>query len=199
MRTVKKVIKTAVMENKSWKQEMQIFLRNYRATSHASTKVPPATVLFGRPIKIRLPQVMTQPKDDTILRRNDADAKLRMKSYAERKPNVKRNTIEGELVLLRNNEKNKQLPSYDPRPYQVVGRKGSMITAARDFRTVTRNSSFFKPITMREDEKKPTKMVLQEGKGPQEIHSELTRPKLPLTKETVTETAPEQGTSLYPT
>ena len=37
-------------------------------------------------------------------------------------------------------------------------------------------------------------MVLQEGKGPQEIHSELTRPKLPLTKETVTETPPEQET-----
>ena len=29
MRTIKKVIKTAVMENKSWKQEMHIFLRNY--------------------------------------------------------------------------------------------------------------------------------------------------------------------------
>ena len=140
MRTIKKVIKTAVMENKSWKHEMHIFLRNYRATPHASSRVPHATVLFGRPIKIRLPQVMTQPKDDTILRRNDADAKLRMKSYAERKPNVKRNTIEeGELVLVRNNEKSKQLPTYDPSPYQVVGRKGSMITAARDFRTVTRN------------------------------------------------------------
>ena len=187
MRTIKNVIKTAVMENKSWKQEMHIFLRNYRATPHAFTKVPPAAVLFGRPIKIRLPQVITQPKDDTNLRRNDADAKLRMNSYAERKPNVKRNTIEGELVLMRNNENGKQLPTYDLSLYQVVGRKGSMITAARNFCTVTRNSSLFKLITTREGEKKPTKIVLQERKGPQEIYSELTRPKLPLSKETVTE------------
>ena len=57
MRTVKKVIKAAVMENKVWKQEMYKFLRNYRATPHTSTKTPPATALFGRPMKTRLPQI----------------------------------------------------------------------------------------------------------------------------------------------
>ena len=40
VRTVKKVIKTANVERKSWKQEMYRFLRNFRATPHATTKVP---------------------------------------------------------------------------------------------------------------------------------------------------------------
>ena len=57
MRTVKKVIKTAVMENKVWKQEMYKFLRNYRATPHTSTKTSPATALFGCPMKTRLSQL----------------------------------------------------------------------------------------------------------------------------------------------
>ena len=108
----------------------------------------------GRPIKTHLSQIMTQLKDDTILRRNDSDAKLRMKLYTERKRNVKHNSIkEGEVVLLRNHdEESKQLLTYDPSPYHVVARKGSMITAVRDSRTVTHNSLFFKPIN-REKEK----------------------------------------------
>ena len=94
MRTIEKVIKVvALMENKSWQQEMHIFLRNYRVTPHASTKVLPVPMLFGRPIKIRVSQIRTQRKDDTILLGSDADEKLRMKSYAKRKPNVKHLTI----------------------------------------------------------------------------------------------------------
>ena len=43
VRTVKKVIKTATVERKNWKQEMHRFLRNYRATPHSTTRVPEIT------------------------------------------------------------------------------------------------------------------------------------------------------------
>ena len=56
VRTVKKVIKTANVERKSWKQEMYRFLRNFRATPHTTTRVPPATALFGRAMKTKLPE-----------------------------------------------------------------------------------------------------------------------------------------------
>ncbi len=42
VRTVKKMIKTANLEGKSWKQEMYRFLRNFRATPHTTTRVPPS-------------------------------------------------------------------------------------------------------------------------------------------------------------
>jgi len=90
MRTVKKVIKAAVMENKVWKQEMYKFLRNYRATSHTSTKMSPATALFGRPVKTCLPQIIKKLESyDDVVRENDELAKLKMKCYADRKSNVK--------------------------------------------------------------------------------------------------------------
>ncbi|CAB4025728.1 Transposon Ty3-G Gag-Pol poly, partial [Paramuricea clavata] len=85
MRAVKKVIKAAVMENKVWKQEMQKFLRNYRATPHTSTKTPPATALFGRPMKTRLPQIGKESNSqDDFIRKNDDHAKLKMNGGEER-------------------------------------------------------------------------------------------------------------------
>jgi hypothetical protein len=47
MRTIGKVIKAAQID-KNWKQELYKFLRNYRATPHSTTGVPPAQALFGK-------------------------------------------------------------------------------------------------------------------------------------------------------
>uniref|UniRef100_H2ZXD0 Gypsy retrotransposon integrase-like protein 1 n=1 Tax=Latimeria chalumnae TaxID=7897 RepID=H2ZXD0_LATCH len=59
MKTIKKAIKMATVEQKNWKQEMYKFLGNYQATPHCTTGVSPATALFGRPLKIKLPEIST--------------------------------------------------------------------------------------------------------------------------------------------
>uniref|UniRef100_H3BDC9 Integrase catalytic domain-containing protein n=1 Tax=Latimeria chalumnae TaxID=7897 RepID=H3BDC9_LATCH len=51
MKTIKRAIKMAIVEQKSWKPEMYNFLRNYHTTPHCATSVSPATALFGRPLK----------------------------------------------------------------------------------------------------------------------------------------------------
>ena len=51
MRTLTKTIKRL-----SYQQQLHVFLRNYRDTPHPSTGVPPATLIFNRPMKVRLPQ-----------------------------------------------------------------------------------------------------------------------------------------------
>ena len=56
VRTIKKAIKAAKVEGKDWKKEINIFLKHYRATPRASTKVPPAKGMFGRNIKTCLPE-----------------------------------------------------------------------------------------------------------------------------------------------
>ena len=48
MKPIGKVIKTATLEGKNWRQELQRFLLNYRSTPHAITKVPPCELLFNR-------------------------------------------------------------------------------------------------------------------------------------------------------
>ena len=45
-RMLRKVVQSAKLENKNWKQETYRFLRNYRATPHISTGKSPAEIIF---------------------------------------------------------------------------------------------------------------------------------------------------------
>ena len=45
------------------KQQMYQFLRNYCTTPHSTTVVAPATALFGRPIRVKLPCPVVMPTD----------------------------------------------------------------------------------------------------------------------------------------
>ncbi|KAG1704002.1 hypothetical protein GQR58_004074 [Nymphon striatum] len=147
MRTLKKSIKGSLISQRTnWKQEMYKFLLAYRTTPHSSTGVPPATALFQRNIKNRLPCIDYQPKlCDSKMRKKDADAKQKMKNYADNKVYVKPNQFkEGDAVLLKDVSLRKSKTPYEPIPYTVTATKGSMITAKCGDRNVTRNSSFFK-------------------------------------------------------
>ncbi|KAK2149695.1 hypothetical protein LSH36_441g00020 [Paralvinella palmiformis] len=66
---------------KPLKQGLYTFIRNYRATPHTSTKIAPATALFGRAIRVRLPEVVITPSNDEIIRTHDKTVKMRMKRY----------------------------------------------------------------------------------------------------------------------
>ena len=134
----------AAAESKNWKQEMHKFLRNYRATPHCSTKVAPAAAMFGENIKTRLPEISI-PNDNDEIRENDQEAKLKMKMYADRRS--KPCMIEtGDAVVVKQPKENKLTTPFNPKPYKVLSRKGSMITAQRGSHKITRNSSHFKPI-----------------------------------------------------
>ena len=148
VRTVKKVIKTAKVEHKNYRQELNRLLRNYRATPHSTTRIAPATSLFGRSMKTKLPE-LTTPCSDPEIRERDQTAKAKMKEYADNKRYVKpSNAKEGDTVLVkRDDSKKKSDTPYDPRPLIIVEKKGSMVTAENDDGTqVTRNSSFFKNV-----------------------------------------------------
>lgn len=155
VRTVKKVVKTAKLEHKNYKQELNRLLRNYRATPHSTTRVAPATALFGRPIKTKLPEMST-PCSDLEIRERDRTAKAKMKSHADNRRYVKPSTLkEGDMVFVkRDDSKKKSDTPYDPRPRTVVEKKGSMVTAEdSDGVPITRNSSFFKSVPSAEEKK----------------------------------------------
>ena len=84
MRTLKKAFRTAT----AWKQELYSFLRNYRATPHSTTGVPPATALIGRPLRTRLPEIpdpddSVTPFDHEAMQKTDSQAKSKIKLYAD--------------------------------------------------------------------------------------------------------------------
>lgn len=98
--TVKKVIKAAKVECKNPKQELNRLLRNYCATPHSTMRVAPATALFGRPMKTKLPKVTTHCSDPGIQECNWT-AKAKMKKHTDNKCYVKLSTVkEGDTGCL---------------------------------------------------------------------------------------------------
>lgn len=65
-----------------------------------------------------------------------------MKAYAEERRHAQQSSIKtGDRVLLKQNRGDMLTPAYDPRPYAVIGGKGSMITVKRGKEIKSRNSS----------------------------------------------------------
>ena len=123
MRTLNKAIITAHTDQLNWKQQLYRFLRNYPATPHASTVKTPAELLFGRKMRIKLPEVSPTVIDGD-LRCKDATAIRKMKEYADDRNNAKPATFQiGDDVLVRQrsvtNSRRTTIPSH-PIPYHTI-------------------------------------------------------------------------------
>ena len=108
-KSMMKAIRRAIVEKKSWKQELHKFLRQYRATPHPSTKYSPYRLLFGREPRTKLPQksdVKSNKHVEVRAAKNDAHAKSMMKQYAcQRNRAVTTKINIGDTVLLRKDNK----------------------------------------------------------------------------------------------
>ena len=107
-------------------------------------------MLFNRKIQTKLPQIeidTTLPDTHPNIEEMDKQAKEKMKEHADRRVRAQVSDLKiGETVLLRQRKKNKFSTNFDPSPFQVTGKKGTMITAIRNGKYVTRNISQFKKI-----------------------------------------------------
>ncbi|CAC5381706.1 unnamed protein product [Mytilus coruscus] len=118
MRSIGKSIRAAHTQHKNWKQEMFTFLRNYRATKHATTDVSPAKLLFGRNIKTKLPTITPKYQDNEI-RETDKRKKDKMKNYADTRRNAEPSDLKiGDTVLVRQDKQNKLSTPYNSNPYK---------------------------------------------------------------------------------
>ena len=152
MKNMGKIIRAASSEGKPWKQELNKFLRNYRATPHITTGVASAIALFGRQPKIKLP-TLPRPINDDQIRKRDAKSKVQMKAYADKHNHARACSYKkGDAVLVKQPRSNKLTLAYDPVPYRITATNGSMITASHDDLVITRNSSFFKKIPERTED-----------------------------------------------
>jgi len=148
MQSLGKILRIAHQQGTNWKQEMQSFLRSYRTSPHSTTKVSPHEMLFCCKPRTRIPEYQQVTKaDDQEVRRRDGAAKAIMKAYADNRNNATECKLKiGDTVLVRQNRTNKLSSIYDPVPYKISEIKGSMITARRGRKEITRNSSFFKQL-----------------------------------------------------
>ena len=154
MPVVKKIIQVAKAQGRNWRQELQRALRARRATPHPSTGVAPAVALFnGRKYKTRLPAPTKVKFNLQKMIEKDGESKGKMKHYSDLKAYVKPNAIkEGDLVLCRQQKKNKLTTPFFPKPMRVISRKGTRVVAELDGKRVTRHINHFKPYQVKDDD-----------------------------------------------
>ena len=117
-----------------------MFLRSYRTTPHSTTQVAPHMLLFNREPKTKLGQAPNpQAKDDDI-RNRDKIAKQHMKAHADcTNKAANRMILQGDHVLIQNEQASKLTPTYYPCPAIVTDVAGTMITVHHKHKTITRN------------------------------------------------------------
>ena len=149
MRMLRKVAHTAIIEHKDPKEEVHKYLMNYRATPHSTTGKSPAEMLFGRPLQTSIPVIDKKTYVTDEMRRNLMERADKSKKYNDARRNAKPSKIsEGDMVLAKQ-KKSTTKPFFDPEPYKVESKKGSMIIATRGKKKLVRDSSRFKKITLR--------------------------------------------------
>ena len=148
-RTLLKALKVAQVEGKNWSKELPKFLLAYRSTPQVSTGSTPASLMFGRELKTKLPELRgEQSVLDESSRERDWQHKLEHKEYADSKRGATNSSLApGDKVLLRNTKASGKLtPNFESTPYTVLTKEGNeVMVESEDGVAYRRDSSFVKP------------------------------------------------------
>ena len=97
-----------------------------RATPHTTTGKPPAEMMFGRNIRVQLPEQPQGACGDSAIRQRDAAAKWKAKDTTDAKSKFPPVIRIGDSVLVKQRQHRKSAPRYDPEPYTVIHHKGTL-------------------------------------------------------------------------
>ncbi|KAI7789539.1 hypothetical protein IRJ41_010502 [Triplophysa rosa] len=146
MRTLGKAIRAAHVQGIPWKQQLNVFLHEYRSTPHSTTGTSPAELIFQRKVKTKIPLAFPSIiAADADIRQRDERAKAKMKTLSDTRRHATHSHIQpGDTVLCRQQKHTKLTMPYNVKPLAVTKVKGTMVTTEINGHSITRNSSFFK-------------------------------------------------------
>jgi len=156
-RTLLKSLKIAWGNGSPLHKELRKFLVAYRSTPHSTTGVAPFTLMFGRNMKTKLPEIGTEIDSKSLQQTaadNDSLVKLKAKQYTDHKHRERNDEIMiGEDVLLKQNKTNKLDSTFGDKRYTVISKHGSDIVCRDDSGgTVRRNITFAKRLPAQTNE-----------------------------------------------
>jgi hypothetical protein len=172
MRNLGKVVRCSNSTN--WEDNLTEYLRNYRATPHCSTGVPPRELLFkGAASTAKLPVYNNDNNNDNDkdsevevrAKANDERAKVKMAAYNDKKRSAKPHNFKvGDFVLLKRKPTSKSEPAFDPNPFVIKHIKHNMATIARTTnqreqelaRDVSLLQLYYPPLDMTPQQPTPT-------------------------------------------
>ncbi|KAJ1123001.1 hypothetical protein NDU88_001474 [Pleurodeles waltl] len=143
MRTLNKVLRIAYASGQVSEYAIYSFLRNYLQTPHSTTGKAPGHVMFGRPVVDSIPHHRTWVPNpiDPVQVQERRSSTNRFASRPRRASDLK---VEDQVLLKVTTTGSKFRMPFDPVPWRVVKRRGSLVVARRGTDVVTRNVSLFK-------------------------------------------------------
>ena len=157
-RSILKVLRIAQLEGKPWKTELNRFLLAYRTTPHSATGHPPASLIFNRTVRGKLP-ALEMVHEDTEVRDNDTRAKHAMAEYANhrRQAPVHQEINPGDAVLMKKATLGNKLDTpFHPDPHTVISTTGDQVVVeSPDGVPYRRNIQFLKKVDRAETASTP--------------------------------------------
>ena len=125
MKPLTKIIQTAYIERRDWKEEYYNYLLAYRSTPHVTTGVAPSEMMFNRQVKHFIPEWQHKPEwTNQNIDQKDHDNKLKAKLYSDKRLQAKLSDITiNDRVLVKQQKQNKLTPAFNPNPYIVTQKK----------------------------------------------------------------------------
>ena len=151
--SIVKRLQTAQVERKPWKSELQKYLLAYRSLPHATTGVSPAELLFNRKLRTKVPTISERPESEVRdARDRDAENKGKYKMYADERRHARPSEImPGDVVLVKQDRKDKLTSTFGETPHEVVEKKGnSLIVKAPSGTEYSRNNTHLKKLETQE-------------------------------------------------
>lgn len=142
-----KILKTAQIEKKDWRDKLNKFLLMQRNIPNATTGATPAELLFKFKPRDKLPSIRQAVEENPEVEDQDRLRKYKGQLYADSKRNASEHSfVTGQKVLVRSDPKNKLTLNFEPEPAMVVDVRGSEIEIEKNGKRYSRNSSFLRPF-----------------------------------------------------
>ena len=147
-RSLLKCLQIAYVEGKNCRTEFVTWLAAYRSTPQAATGASPFSLMFGREMRTKLPELRRETVEVSReeVRDRDWSNKLKGKAYVDARRGATPKSIRiGDTVLLKAEKSNKLSTNFRPSPFKVVQKTGTEVTVRNEAgEEFWRNSAFIR-------------------------------------------------------
>ena len=172
-RSILKRLQLAHAEGKDWRRELVRYMAVYRTTPHQTTGQTPAFLLMGRHPRTKLPELSQPTHGDEETRDRDQLMKFKSKQYADASRNAKMSEVkQGDLVLMKQDKKNKLSTTFEPQLYKVKEKKGNQVVVSdsdNPAKVLHRNTTEVKQYHPTDDQLSDTKANQEKNTTPASV------------------------------